>query len=544
VPAVVFVPRSQRRFVPPNSTKKRGNVISKGKSIFVALATATAVLLAGCAGGDAVGSTGEPAGNPVSGGTLRVLEVSQPTGFDPVQVFSSTSMPITYTALYGQFLIPNTQTGAYDCGLCKSFTTSDKGATWEVVTREGLTFSDGTPFNAAAIKYNWDRMKDPKFGSASAGIASQIDHIEVVDERTAKLVMTVPTPGFMGLMPIYALQWIASPTALAKGQAEFNKNPIGAGPFLFDSWVPNGTLKLKKNPGYYDAPKPYLDALEIQGVTDNAQRLNALISGQADTILNSEASIFAEGEAAGFKKVEYKFNGGVGLMLNNAKAPFNDVRARQALAYALDLNALSDSITRGYPSAPKTLFTEGSPLFEDIPLATYDPGKAQKLFDELAAEGKPLKFSYTVFPGNGQLVFDALQSQLQKYKNVTVTPDQRDTSQQGVVGTTGDYQALSSSMAFVDPGSRLWGQLHASADRTNYSRFKDAETSAALDAGFTQDPAAQKAAYKVVQERLAELHPYILYTSYLNGALTTDKVHGAVVYGYTSPAAANLWLQP
>ncbi|ALV41891.1 hypothetical protein AU252_12575 [Pseudarthrobacter sulfonivorans] len=512
--------------------------------MFVALATATVVLLAGCAGGETAGSSGAPAGDPVSGGTLRALEFSQPKGFDPVQVFSSTSMPLTYTALYGQFLIPNPETGEYDCGLCESFSTPDKGATWEVVTRKGLTFSDGTPFDAAAIKYNWDRMKDPKFGSASAGIASQIDHIEVVDNETAKLVMTVPNPGFEGLMPIYALQWIASPTALEKGQAEFNKNPIGAGPFLFDSWVPNGTLKLKKNPGYYDAPKPYLDALEIQGVADNAQRLNALISGQADTILNSEASIFAEGEAAGFKKVEYQFNGGVGLMLNNAKAPFNDVRARQALAYALDLNAMSDSITRGYPSAPKTLFTENSPLYEDIPLTTHDPEKAQKLFDELAAEGKPVNFSYTVFPGSGQLVFDALQSQLQKYKNVTVTPDQRDTSQQGVVGTTGDYQALTSSMAFVDPGSRLWGQLHGSADRTNYARFKDAETSAALDAGFTEDPKAQKEAYKIVQERLAELHPYILYTSYLNGMLTSDKVHGATVFGYTSPSAAELWLQP
>ncbi len=512
--------------------------------MFVALATATVVLLAGCAGGDTAGSSGSPAGDPVSGGTLRALELAQPKGFDPVQAFSSTSMPLTYTALYGQFLIPNTKTGQYDCGLCKSFTTPDKGATWEVVTRDGLTFSDGTPFDAKAIKYNWDRMKDPKFGSASAGIASQIDHIEVVDNRTAKLVMTVPNPGFEGLMPIYALQWIASPTALEKGQAEFNKNPIGAGPFLFDSWVPNGTLKLKKNPRYYDAPKPYLDALEIQGVADNAQRLNALISGQADTILNSEASIFAEGESAGFKKVEYQFNGGVGLMLNNAKAPFNDVRARQALAYALDLNALSDSITRGYASAPKTLFTKKSPLYEDIPLTTYDPEKAQKLFDQLAAEGKPVNFSYTVFPGNGQLVFDALQSQLQKYKNVTVTPDQRDTSQQGVVGTTGDYQALTSSMAFVDPGSRLWGQLNGTANRTNYSRFNDPETNAALDAGFSEDPTAQKEAYRIVQKRLAELHPYILYTSYLNGLLSSDKVHGAVVYGYTSPAAADLWLQP
>lgn len=513
--------------------------------MLVAVAMASVLVLAACTGSaDEVDSaSGESSGTPISGGTLRVTEMAQSTGFDPVQVFSSTSMPLTYSALYGQFLIPDPETGLYECGLCESFTTQDEGATWQVVTREGLTFSDGTPFDAEALKFNWDRMKDPTLGSASAGMASQIDHIEVTNERTANLVMAVPTPGFMGLMPIYALQWIASPTALAKGQEEFNKNPIGAGPFLFESWVPNGTLKLTKNPDYYDAPRPYLDAIEIQGVTDSAQRLNSLISGGADIILNSDASIFAEGAAAGFPTVEYTFNGGVGFMLNTSKAPFDDVRARQALSYALDLDALSDSVSRGYPSAPKTLFTKDSPFYLDIPLSEYDHDKAQELFDELAAEGKPLEFAYTLFPGS-DLVFAALQSQLKEYDNVTVTADQRDTSQQGVLGTTGEYQAITSSMAFADPAARLWGQLHGSAERTNYSRINDPEMSAALDAAFSPDLEVQKKEYGIVQERLAELNPYILYSSFLSGAVLTENVKGVVVYGYTSPAAANIWLQP
>ncbi|WP_243076356.1 ABC transporter substrate-binding protein [Microbacterium sp. SS28] len=473
-----------------------------------------------------------------------MLEQAQPTGFDPVQVFSSTSMPVTYSALYGQFLVPDPDTGVYECGLCESFTTEDGGATWEVVTREGLTFTDGTAFDAEAIKYNWDRIKDPANGSASAGIASQIDHIEIVDERTAKIVMVVPNPGFMGLMPIYALQWIASPTALEKGTEEFNKNPIGAGPFVFDSWIPNGVVKLTKNPDYYDAPRPYLDALEIQGVPDNAQRLNALISGGADLIMNSDASIFAEGTAAGFIETNYTFNGGIGFMLNTSKPPFDDIRARNALAYALDLEQLSDAVTKGYPSVPETLFTEDSPFYADIPLQTHDAKKAQKLFDELAAEGTPVEFAYTVFPGPGQTVFDALQAQLSTYENVTVTADQRDTSEQGVVGTTGDYQALTSSLAFSDPASRLWATLHGDAERTNYSRIDDPELNEALDAAVAAtDVEEQKKHWATVQELLAELDPYILYQQFFNGTLSTDKVNGIVMYGYTTPAAANLWLQ-
>ncbi|MCS5736065.1 ABC transporter substrate-binding protein [Herbiconiux daphne] len=519
-------------------------MISKKRSALIALMAAGTLALAACSSSSAP-SEPTTSGDPVSGGTLRVLELAPPIGFDPAQVFSSNSMPVTYTALYGQFMVADETTGEYVCGLCESFTSSDGGATYDVVMPEGLTFTDGTPLDAEAIKYNWDRLKDPALGSASAGYASQIDHIDVVDDLTAKLTLKSPNPGFVGNMPVYALQWIASPTALAKGTEEFNKNPVGAGPFVLDSWTPNGTLKLTKNPDYYDAPKPYLDALEIQGVPDNAQRLNALLSGQADLIMNSEASVFEEGKSAGFVETRYTFNGGVGFMFNTSAAPFDDPRARQAIAYALDLDALSDAATAGYPSAPKTLFSKDSPYYEDIPLQTYDPDKAQELFDELADEGKPLEFSYALFPGNGQSVFDALQAQLSSYDNVTVTADQRDSSEQGVIGTTGDYQVLSSSLAFSDPSARLWGALFSTAGATNYSRFNDPVTDAALTAaGAATDVDAKKEQYSIVQQQVAELDPYILFQGFYNGALSTEKVKGIEIDGWTTPPAAELWLQP
>ena len=525
--------------------KRKNRYIVIPKKPFAA-AFAAALLLSGCAGAASDAGTGtasSPAGEPVTGGTLRVLEVAQPTGFDPVQAFSSTSMPVTFTALYGQFIIANPQTGDYECGLCESFTTDDGGSTWDVVTREGMTFTDGTAFDAEAIKYNWDRIKDPALGSASAGIASQIDNIEIVDDRTARLHMVVPTPGFIGLMPIYSLQWIASPTALEAGQEAFNKNPIGAGPFVFESWSPGGVLKLKKNDNPAGEPAK-LDALEIQGVADNSQRLNALVSGQADMILNSDETLFVDAEGAGFTNHIYTFNGGVGFMVNTAKPPFDDVRARQALAYAVDLEQVATVINRGNGTPPQTLFQEESPFYSDIPLHTYDPKKAQQLFDELANEGKPVDFTYTVFPGTGPVTFDALQAQLAAYENVTITADQRDTSEQGVVTTVGDYHLATSSLAFVDPASRLWGALNGEADRTNYSRINDPELNAALDAAIaTTDVEEQKKQYEIVQERLAETAPYLLFQKYLNGAITTDKVQGVTMYGYTTPAAGNLWLQ-
>ncbi|MFT4158315.1 MAG: ABC transporter substrate-binding protein [Microbacterium sp.] len=521
-------------------------MISTKRSVQLAGAiVAAALVLSGCAASDEPEDTGanSEAGDPVSGGTLRAIELAQPTGFDPVQIFSSTSMPITFSALYGQFVVANPETGGYDCGLCESFTTSDGGVTWDIVLPEGQTFTDGTPLDAEAIKYNWERIKDPANGSASAGIASQIASIDVVDDYTVKLNMAVPTPGFIGLMPIYSLQWIASPTALEQGQEAFNKNPVGAGPYKVESWTQGGTVKLVRNDDYFGEPG-YLDAIETQGVTDDAQRLNALIAGQADLILNSAPTQFVEAEAAGFTNIKYTYNGGVGFMLNTGKAPFDDVRARQALSYALDLDALSNSVNRGNGSVPKTLFQDDSPFFSDIPLQSYDPEKAQELFDELADEGKPLEFTFTVFPGTGQTIFDALQAQLTGYDNVTVTADQRDASEQGVVTTNGDYNVAQSSLAFVDAASRLWGALDSSAERTNYSRISDPRLDEALDAALAAtDIAEQKEHFATVQELLAELQPYILFQEYYNGAIVSDKVNGVHMYGYTTPAAANIWLE-
>lgn len=519
----------------------------KTKRVVVTAMAIAALSLTSCgsAGSDAGQAAGnQPVGDPVSGGTLRVIESAQPTGFDPVQVFSSTSMPMTFTGLYGQFIITNPKTGKYECGLCESFTTKDEGATWDVTTREGMTFTDGTPFDSAALKYNWDRMKDPKYGSASAGMASQIDTIEIINDRTARLHMVVPTRGFMGLMPIYSLQWIASPTALAKGQDEFNKNPIGAGPFVFESWTPGGTVTLKRNEDFKGDPA-YLDRIETQGVPDSTQRMNALLSGQSDLIVGTEAVTFDEAAAAGKTNTTYTFNGGTGFMMNTGKAPFNDVRARQALRYALNLQDLNESVTRGSGTVPKSLFTEDSPLFSDVPLNEYNPEKAQQLFDELNSEGKPVEFKYTVFPGPGAQQFDAIQAQLVNFKNVKVTADQRDSSQSGVVTTTGDFDLAYSSLAFVDPASRLWGALHGSAERTNYSRLNDAKLNDLLDAGLESESAPiedQKEAYKLIQERLAEVTPYILMDAWKVGTISNDNVHGIEMFGYTSPNAGSLWM--
>lgn len=128
---------------------------------------------------------------------------------------------------------------------------------------------------------------------------------------------------------------------------------------------------------------------------------------------------------------------------------------------------------------------------------------------------------------------------------MTVTAKQHDASLQGVIGTTGDYDVLISSLAFTEPSGRLWGALYSTAGSSNYSRFNDPKVDAALDAAnATTDLEEQRKQYKIVQEQLAEEVPYILYNAFYNGLVTSESVQGDLMYGYTVPRASNLWLQP
>lgn len=135
--------------------------------------------------------------------------------------------------MYGALLNYDFDTGEIEPGMAESFTTED-GKTWTLKLRPGLTFTDGTPFDAAAVAFNWDRALDPALLSPSAAVAKTIDW-EVVDPTT--LSVTAQDVNYQldfGLTE--ALAYIASPTAIKEKGPDFGSNPVGAGPFTLTSW--------------------------------------------------------------------------------------------------------------------------------------------------------------------------------------------------------------------------------------------------------------------------------------------------------------------
>ncbi|MBX6388051.1 MAG: ABC transporter substrate-binding protein [Frankia sp.] len=506
----------------------------------------TALVVGACGGGgdDTTGSTTpEPSREPVAGGTATILTMSDPRSLDPAVLSNAYALTaVVGNALYGHLFLTDDK-GELVGSMAESFETTDGGTTFTLTLREGLTFSDGTPLTAEDVKYNWDRIKDPAVGSSYRADAMNIASTEVVDQRTLKVTLTSQIPRFGSTVATTSLNWIGSKAALEQGAEAFDAKPIGAGPFTLSKWTRGADLELVKNPSYFDAPKPYLDGINIRPATDASQRYNTVLTGGAQVAVDSNWGNVAKAEEAGLPTNIMTMNGGLYLALNNSRAPFDDPRARQAVAAALDLDAFNVAVYNGDGEVPTTLFTKDSPFYGDTPLATHDPELAQRLFDELAAEGKPVKFTFSAFPTTeNKLIAENVQAQLAAFDNVSVEVRTVDFGEIANLRATKDYDVIVSSAAFVDPEPQLWTVFHGSSPANN-AVFDNAELNEALLAGrlgtTTED---RKAAYDKVQKILAEETPVIFVTRVVAAAIGAEGTSGLQQYGFGSLLPEEIWL--
>ncbi len=513
----------------------------------IAVACASALISSSCggSGADNSGAGGaEEVGDPVAGGSLDVIQMGEPRSLDPAALSNTFAhQPTLGNALYGSLIINDLETQDIEYKMATDFVTADGGATFTLTLRPDLVFTDGTPLDAAAVKYNWERLRDPALGSTAIRVAGQIAGVEVVDPVTVSIALVSPNPHFPHSMLTTALNWIASPAALEQGRQAFDDNPVGAGPFALVDWVRQGAIELEKNPDYWDAPKPYLDTLRITTVADTNQRFNAVSTGNAD--LSSEASwaTLDKAEQAGVATELVPTGGGQIMVMNSARAPFDDVRARRAVSLALDRDALNSVVYNGVGEITEYLFAESSPFFEEVPLWTHDTDAAQVLFDELAADGTPLSFTFLSYPTQeAKAAAETLQAQLSAFDNVEVNVEVADYPTLTARAGGRDFDMILSSAIVQDPDYALWTAFHGDSPG-NFTGLDDSALNDALDAGRLAETVEERtAAYSTVQERLAELVPGVWYVKASPSVMYGENVHGIGMYTLGSPLPENLWI--
>ena len=339
----------------------------------------------GAASGWANGTFGPAdSGAPVDGGQLSMGMFSEPGGLDPIVAGGGGYAGGTELgALYDVLLRYDYGSGKYEPLLAESFSGNTDSTEWTVKLRSGVKFTDGTVLDAAAVKASVERFSQEDSNSKElvAGIAS----IETPDASTVVFTLKEPYAGFPFILSGLP-GMIVSPAAVAKEGAEFPKNPVGAGPFMFDHWTPGEEIVLKRNPDYW-GEKAHVDTVRFVVLAPQTA-LDTLFQGGLQTAYFLDPIMSAQAKAKGLGGVVTVAGAGEGLVINAAPgAPANDEKVRQALGLAIDTQQVYDRVygTDGVPGnfviAPGSIFSSGTPS------KVADVEAAKKLVEEAKAAG-------------------------------------------------------------------------------------------------------------------------------------------------------------
>jgi peptide/nickel transport system substrate-binding protein len=358
----------------------------------IALATAVAA----CGTGASAAAPGSSS-KPQAGGTLTYATVQQPACLDP-GVAPDTATAVIDRNIFDS-LVSEAANGTFHPWLATSWQISPDGLTYTFHLRTGVKFQDGTPLTAAAVKDTLDHIVNPKAGSLyAASLLKAYKSATVVNNQTVQVKLSSPDAAFLQTLSTANLG-IQAPSQLALGQNTLCVKPVGTGPFRFVSWTKNQDLRLAKNPAYNWGPSTaahtgpaYLAGLDFQFVSDDSARFGALTSGQTDVINNVPAvDVKVLDRTSGVRLLSANSPGLVyALYFNTGRAPFSDVRVRQAVLHAVNVSSLVNAVYFGTFQRAWSLLSPATPDYDPSLAGTwaYDPAQSGKLLDEAGWTGR------------------------------------------------------------------------------------------------------------------------------------------------------------
>ena len=363
------------------------------------------VALAACGGGDDTAGGGESGEVTEDGEKVLIFaRGGDSESLDPGSTSDGESSRVTHQVLE-TLLEFDLETFELKPGLAHDWEVSDDGLKYTFYLEEGVTFHDGTEFNAEAVKINFDRFADPNheyafkddgytyfmyatmFGGHKGDEGHVIDEVKVVDDHTVEFILNQPLGFFLQNMAMTYFP-ITSPAALEEYGPQINENPVGTGPFKFVSWTKDDSIVLEKFEDYRIEGLPKLDKVIFEVIPDNAARLIALRSGDIDIMdgLNPDdaAGVEDDPDLELLARDENNF-GYVGF--NVQKAPLDNKKLRQAISHAIDREAIVDALYAGYGTpAVNPLPPNYLGYNDEVEGYPYDIDKAKELLAEAGYE--------------------------------------------------------------------------------------------------------------------------------------------------------------
>ncbi|MFC0409794.1 glutathione ABC transporter substrate-binding protein GsiB [Roseomonas elaeocarpi] len=439
------------------------------------------------------------------------------TGLDPADVndtLSQSACRLMLQGLYGfdkdMKLIPV---------LAESYEADADAKVFTFKLRQNVKFHDGTPFDAAAVKANFERVANPDNRLKRQSLIAMLDRVDVVDPQTARVFLKEPFGAFVNTIAHPACM-ILSPKAIAQYGKDINRNPVGTGPFTFVSWSAD-TLRVKKSDGYWKPGLPKVDSVTFRSVPENGARIAMLQTGEAQFIypLPPEMAAVVQ-RAPNVEIVDAPSIIARYVSMNCMQKPFNDVRVRQALNYAVNKEAYAKVVYNGYAKPLDAPIPAQLGFYSKQQPYPYDVAKAKQL---LAEAGYANGFETEMWAQNNTLAQRGMQFMQQQLAavgvKVNVFPLESGVLQDRIwsVQKPEDakiqmyYGGWSSSTGDADWGLRplFWGQgMPPKLYNTAY--YSNPEVDKALEAAIaTADTSKREDLYKQAQAQIWKDAPWI-----------------------------------
>ncbi len=486
----------------------------------------------------APGVTGSRRLSAQAGSTVRIARGQVSDTLDPQ---STSGLLVAHEVMWQIYdsLIYLHEDGTVHPGLATEWEIAEDGLTVTYTLREGVNFHDGTPFNAQAVADTVARHQTPELASPTVSYLGPLTEVRVDDEYTATYVYSEPfVPMFVGLGYSYC-----APISIAAANEhgdQYGRNPVGTGPYKFVEWTADDTIVLEINPEhtwsttFYETQQaPMIERAEFVVIPEDATRLAALEAGEVDVVAGTDAvpldKVNALSNTPGLKVYQRPMVGVYYACMNQLIEPFNDVRVRQAIQHAVDLEAIVGLVLDGLgaPATSALASAFASTYNPDIPQYPYDPEAAQALLEE-AGYADGFEFTYlNISSPVYQRVAEVIQENLSAV-GITMNVESYPVGELIAKANTDEYGMTFFYYTYSDPD--ILHLILRTDGPFDFNNHGDAELDAWLDEQrVTVDTEARKEILFNIQQRVNENALVLLLWEGIYAAAMLEKVEGLAI---------------
>lgn len=425
---------------------------------------------------------------------IRVAMQLEPPNLDPTSGAAQAVDSIVYSNIF-EGLTRFKSDGSIIPGLAESWEISDDGLTYTFKLRNGVTFHDGTTMDAEDVKFSLDRARADDSVNAQKALFASIADVTVVDPLTVKLTLSAPNGSLL-----FNLAWGDAVIVAPESIADIATKPIGTGAFMFDNWVQGDRIDIKRNPDYWGTPAA-LETATFRFISDPTAAFAAVMAEDVDVFVGFPApENLPQFEAdPRFQVLVGNTEGETILAMNNSVAPFDKQVVRQAVAHAIDRQAIIDGAMYGIGTPIGTHFAPHHPDYVDLTaLSNYDPDLSRAM---LAEAGFADGFTTTLKlppPSYARRGGEIIAAQLREV-GINVEIENQEWAQW--LETT--FKGEGYGMTIVSHTEPMDISIYANPDY--YFRYNNPEFQALMTTlGETSDPAARSEMLKKAQLIIAE----------------------------------------